>query len=114
MKRLAILGSTGSIGRSTLAVLRFHQERFRVVALAAAWLGPRAQAAPIVRVLLEDGLDAPVAAGAERGEGGGGGHGLSGGDVGHGLGRPGGVRSAGGGQQQQGRQTELKPGGRIR
>jgi 1-deoxy-D-xylulose-5-phosphate reductoisomerase len=35
LKRLAILGSTGSIGRSTLAVARFHAERFRVVALAA-------------------------------------------------------------------------------
>jgi 1-deoxy-D-xylulose-5-phosphate reductoisomerase len=35
MVGVAILGSTGSIGRSTLAVLGRHQDRFRVVALAA-------------------------------------------------------------------------------
>ena len=35
MKRLAILGSTGSIGRSALAVVDAHPERLRVVALAA-------------------------------------------------------------------------------
>jgi len=35
MKRLAILGSTGSIGTSTLDVVRSHPDRFRVVALAA-------------------------------------------------------------------------------
>jgi 1-deoxy-D-xylulose-5-phosphate reductoisomerase len=35
MVGVAILGSTGSIGRSTLAVLDRHQDRFRVVALAA-------------------------------------------------------------------------------
>ena len=35
MKRLAILGSTGSIGRSTVSVLRSHPESFRVAALAA-------------------------------------------------------------------------------
>jgi 1-deoxy-D-xylulose-5-phosphate reductoisomerase len=35
MKRLAILGSTGSIGRSTLAVVAEHPEEFAVVALAA-------------------------------------------------------------------------------
>jgi 1-deoxy-D-xylulose-5-phosphate reductoisomerase len=35
MIRLAILGSTGSIGRSTLRVIERHPERFRVVALAA-------------------------------------------------------------------------------
>jgi 1-deoxy-D-xylulose-5-phosphate reductoisomerase len=32
---IAILGSTGSIGRSTLAVLALHPERFRVTALGA-------------------------------------------------------------------------------
>jgi 1-deoxy-D-xylulose-5-phosphate reductoisomerase len=32
---VAVLGSTGSIGRSTLAVLGRHRDRFRVVALAA-------------------------------------------------------------------------------
>jgi 1-deoxy-D-xylulose-5-phosphate reductoisomerase len=35
MKRLAILGSTGSIGTSTLDLVRCHPDRFRVVALAA-------------------------------------------------------------------------------
>ena len=33
--RVAILGSTGSIGRSTLEVIRRHPERFEIVALAA-------------------------------------------------------------------------------
>jgi 1-deoxy-D-xylulose-5-phosphate reductoisomerase len=35
MKRIAILGSTGSIGRSTLNVIESNPERFQVVALAA-------------------------------------------------------------------------------
>ena len=35
MKRLAILGSTGSIGRSALAVVDAHPERLAVIALAA-------------------------------------------------------------------------------
>ncbi|MFZ0801035.1 MAG: 1-deoxy-D-xylulose-5-phosphate reductoisomerase [Terriglobales bacterium] len=35
MKRIAILGSTGSIGQSTLSVVESHPERFQVVALAA-------------------------------------------------------------------------------
>jgi len=35
MKRLAILGSTGSIGLSTLAVVDRHPDRFEVVALSA-------------------------------------------------------------------------------
>ncbi len=35
MKRLAILGSTGSIGQNTLDVVSQQKERFRVVALAA-------------------------------------------------------------------------------
>jgi 1-deoxy-D-xylulose-5-phosphate reductoisomerase len=35
MKAIAILGSTGSIGRQTLAVVESHPERFRIVALAA-------------------------------------------------------------------------------
>src|ERR1700687_1666779 len=35
MKRIAILGSTGSIGRSTLSVVEAYPERFHVVALAA-------------------------------------------------------------------------------
>ena len=35
MKRIAILGSTGSIGRSALAVVDAHPDRVRVIALAA-------------------------------------------------------------------------------
>jgi 1-deoxy-D-xylulose-5-phosphate reductoisomerase len=35
MKRIAILGSTGSIGRSTLSVVEAHPERFSVASLAA-------------------------------------------------------------------------------
>jgi 1-deoxy-D-xylulose-5-phosphate reductoisomerase len=35
MKRIAILGSTGSIGRSTLSVVESFPERFQVVSLAA-------------------------------------------------------------------------------
>ncbi len=36
VKKLAILGSTGSIGHSTLEVVAAHRERFSVVSLAAA------------------------------------------------------------------------------
>jgi 1-deoxy-D-xylulose-5-phosphate reductoisomerase len=36
MKRLAVLGSTGSIGRQTLDVVRWHPDEFRVAALVAA------------------------------------------------------------------------------
>jgi 1-deoxy-D-xylulose-5-phosphate reductoisomerase len=35
MKRIAILGSTGSIGQSTLSVVESHPDRFEVVSLAA-------------------------------------------------------------------------------
>src|SRR5260370_38688350 len=35
MKRIAILGSTGSIGRSTLNVVESFPDRFQVVSLAA-------------------------------------------------------------------------------
>jgi len=35
MKRIAILGSTGSIGRSTLSVAESYPERFEIIALAA-------------------------------------------------------------------------------
>jgi 1-deoxy-D-xylulose-5-phosphate reductoisomerase len=38
---VAVLGSTGSIGRSTLAVLARHQDRFRLVALTAHRDGDR-------------------------------------------------------------------------
>ena len=41
MKRLAILGSTGSIGQSTLEVVRAHPDRLKVVALAAGSNGER-------------------------------------------------------------------------
>src|SRR5437667_5788677 len=35
MKRIAVLGSTGSIGRSTLSVVESYPDRFKVVSLAA-------------------------------------------------------------------------------
>ena len=35
MKQIAILGSTGSIGQSTLDIIRRYPERFRVASLAA-------------------------------------------------------------------------------
>src|SRR5215467_1376011 len=35
MKRIAILGSTGSIGRSTLSVIENHHDRFELVTMAA-------------------------------------------------------------------------------
>lgn len=35
MKRIAILGSTGSIGRSTLSVIESHPEKFQLVTIAA-------------------------------------------------------------------------------
>src|SRR5690349_23340595 len=35
IRRVAILGSTGSIGQSALAVVAAHPERLRVVAMAA-------------------------------------------------------------------------------
>src|SRR5579862_8405358 len=35
MKRIAILGSTGSIGRSTLSVVESYPERFKIISLAA-------------------------------------------------------------------------------
>ena len=35
MKRVAILGSTGSIGQSALAVVAAHPDRLSVVAMAA-------------------------------------------------------------------------------
>ena len=35
MKHIAILGSTGSIGRSTLSVAESYRDRFQIVALAA-------------------------------------------------------------------------------
>src|SRR5438067_6842956 len=35
MKRIAILGSTGSIGRSTLSIVEKYPQRFAIAALAA-------------------------------------------------------------------------------
>ena len=35
MKRIAILGSTGSIGQNALAVVDAHADRLRIVGLAA-------------------------------------------------------------------------------
>ncbi|NIP83066.1 MAG: 1-deoxy-D-xylulose-5-phosphate reductoisomerase [Gemmatimonadetes bacterium] len=60
---VAILGSTGSIGRSTLSVLDRHRDRFRVVALAARrdvdTLGRQAERHRDARVYLTDDVPAP-------------------------------------------------------
>ena len=63
MKRLAILGSTGSIGRSALAVVDAHPERLRVVALAAGDNAPlladqvRRYAPQVVAMATSEGVD---------------------------------------------------------
>ena len=44
MKRVALLGSTGSIGRQTLDVIRWHPEQLQVVALAASQPSPEFEA----------------------------------------------------------------------
>ena len=74
MKRLAILGSTGSIGRSALAVVDAHPERLKVVALAAGDNAPvlaeqvRRYAPEIVAMATSEGIDRLRAGchGAER------------------------------------------------
>lgn len=59
---IAVLGSTGSIGRQTLDVVRAHPERFRVVGLAAGAGGPQleaqASAWPTAQVHARDGRPA--------------------------------------------------------
>jgi 1-deoxy-D-xylulose 5-phosphate reductoisomerase len=63
VKRLAILGSTGSIGRSALAVVDAHPERLKVVALAAGDNAPvlaeqvRRYAPEIVAMATSEGID---------------------------------------------------------
>ncbi len=63
MVGVAILGSTGSVGRSTLAVLDRHPDRFRVVALAtgrnARELGVQAERYRPAMVVLADGEPDP-------------------------------------------------------
>ncbi|HEX6209398.1 MAG TPA: 1-deoxy-D-xylulose-5-phosphate reductoisomerase, partial [Methylomirabilota bacterium] len=59
MKRLAILGSTGSIGTSALAVVDAHPDRVRVVGLAAGRNGARlaeqiARYRPVIAGLASD------------------------------------------------------------
>ena len=39
MKRIAILGSTGSIGRSTLKIVESYPDLFKVVTMAALPVG---------------------------------------------------------------------------
>ena len=65
MKRIALLGSTGSIGTQTLDVVRKHPDRFRVVALAAGsnaeLLAAQAdEFRPGLAVLGEGSIDAPA------------------------------------------------------
>lgn len=64
MKNLAILGSTGSIGRSTLSVVESFPDRFRVMALAAgrnlelAFEQAKRWRPAVISVALEDDADA--------------------------------------------------------
>lgn len=65
MKRIALLGSTGSIGTQTLDVVRKHPDRFRVVALVAGsnaeLLAAQAdEFRPSLAVLLEGVIDPPA------------------------------------------------------
>jgi 1-deoxy-D-xylulose-5-phosphate reductoisomerase len=69
--RVAILGSTGSIGRSTLEVIGRHPQRFQVVGLAANRSLARleeqvARFAPEVAVVAGDDVDLPGPSGATR------------------------------------------------
>ena len=64
MIRVAILGSTGSIGRSTLEVIDRHRDRFEVVALAAhrsvdALAGQVARFRPRLAVVADDTMPLP-------------------------------------------------------
>jgi 1-deoxy-D-xylulose-5-phosphate reductoisomerase len=64
MIRVAILGSTGSIGRSALEVIARHGDRFQVVALAANRRADELMAqvgrfAPARAVLCHDGMELP-------------------------------------------------------
>src|SRR6187402_3966143 len=67
MKRIAILGSTGSIGRSTLDVVRAHPDKLKIVGLAAGSNGERlreqaaAFGATITALASETGSDGLVA-----------------------------------------------------
>jgi len=68
MQGVALLGSTGSIGASTLAVLRRHPDRFRLVALtagrnAAALAAQVAEWRPAYAALAQGGPDAGFPAG---------------------------------------------------
>jgi 1-deoxy-D-xylulose-5-phosphate reductoisomerase len=83
MRGLAILGSTGSIGASTLEVVRMHPERYRVVALSAntdvegmlaqcrefrpplVAMADTASARALQGRLRDEGLDSEVMAGSE-------------------------------------------------
>ena len=72
---VALLGSTGSIGRQTVDVLEAHADRFRVVALATGRNAPELEAqarrlAPDVVALADDAapLDLPAGTRRERGE----------------------------------------------
>jgi 1-deoxy-D-xylulose-5-phosphate reductoisomerase len=69
MIRVAVLGSTGSIGRSALEVIARHPDRFRIVALAANRRAEELTAQvrrfqPARAVLCHDGAELPAGSGA--------------------------------------------------
>ena len=84
MRGVAILGSTGSIGLSTLDVIKRHPDRYRVVALSAnsdvdgmhrqcrefrpqlAAMADPGSASELRRVLRADGLATEVLAGKKK------------------------------------------------
>ena len=71
MIRIAVLGSTGSIGRSTLEVVARHPDRFQVVSLVAnrsrdALAEQVERFKPRTAVLCDDGLDTPPDGGGTR------------------------------------------------
>lgn len=75
MKKIALIGSTGSIGRQTIRVAERYPDRFRIVAMAAnsnesAFAGQVARVRPALAVLRKCGADFAVPRGTrfERGE----------------------------------------------
>ncbi len=65
MKKIALIGSTGSIGRQTLSVVRRHSDKFQIVSLAggnnqAEFISQVKEFKPKVATLVEQAKDLPV------------------------------------------------------